>query len=108
MHTTHPHNRVVTSYNLSGKWEKRMSGKNFTEIFGQNIREPVRVCPLNTESKKRIPNKMHHIDYKNEHRGDCKPKSVKTECGLIITALVWHKRIWILMVIGAQGRILSM
>ena len=56
-----------------------MSGKNFTEIFGQNIREPVRVCPLNTESKKRIPNKMHHIDYKNEHRGNCKPKSVKTE-----------------------------
>ena len=47
--------------------EKRMSGKNFTVIFGQNIREPVMVCPLNTESKKRIPNKMHHRDYKNGH-----------------------------------------
>ena len=47
-----------------------MSGKNFTEIFGQNISEPVRVCPLNTESKERIPNKMHHIDYKNGHRGN--------------------------------------
>ena len=47
--------------------EKRMSGKNFTVIFGQNIREPVTVCPLNTESKKRIPNKMHHRDYKNGH-----------------------------------------
>lgn len=56
---------------------KRNVKKNFTEIFGQNIRESVGICPLNTESKKRIPNKMHHIEYKNGHRDNCKPKSVK-------------------------------
>lgn len=67
---------------------KRNVKESYTEMFGQNIKESVRICRLHTEDVKWIPNRMHYIEYKNRHGDKTKPRTGKIEWSLIIKLLL--------------------